>query len=247
MKYNQLQNLVVWNPGKRWNFFRKALEMIIFAKKMDNDSIHHTIINNLADGQVEFLGTTGKETGTMSYSIAIMPEDVAVAEDIDIQSGKGLWWIGVALGLALGVFFIVRYILKKHRGNEVEVEPVEQDASLRYELLRHKDINKKFCQKGYFSTVRQMKLEALEEHEINELCDAVSGVFLTLVEFLNNHGLSAKDFKFCCLVKSRLSTSELSEIYDVSESAIFKRKLKIKEMLGDKSDNSNLAAILEDK
>ena len=241
MKYNQLQNLVVWNPGKRWNFFRKALEMIIFAKIMDNDSIHHTIINNLADGQVEFLGTTGKETGTMSYSIAIMPEDVAVAEDIDIQSGKGLWWIGVALG----VFFIVRYILKKHRGNEVE--PVEQDASLRYELLRHKDINKKFCQKVYFSTVRQMKLEALEEHEINELCDDVSVVFPTLVEFLNNHGLSAKDFKFCCLVKSRLSTSELSEIYDVSESAIFKRKLKIKEMLGDKSDNSNLAAILEDK
>ena len=241
MKYNQLQNLVVWNPGKRWNFFRKALEMIIFAKKMDNDSIHHTIINNLADGQVEFLGTTGKETGTMSYSIAIMPEDVAVAEDIDIQSGKGLWWICVALG----VFFIVRCILKKHRGNEVE--PVEQDASLRYELLRHKDINKKFCQKVYFSTVRQMKLEALEEHEINELCDAVSVVFPTLVEFLNNHGLSAKDFKFCCLVKSRLSTSELSEIYDVSESAIFKRKLKIKEMLGDKSDNSNLAAILEDK
>ena len=179
----------------------------------------------------------------MSYSITIVPEDVAVAEDIDIQSGKGLWWIGVALG----VFFIVRCILKKHRGNEVEAEPVEQDASLRYELLRHKDINKKFCQKGYFSTVRQMKLEALEEHEINELCDAVSGVFLTLVEFLNNHGLSAKDFKFCCLVKSRLSTSELSEIYDVSESAIFKRKLKIKEMLGDKSDNSNLAAILEDK
>ena len=179
----------------------------------------------------------------MSYSIAIMPEDVAVAEDIDIQSGKGLWWICVALG----VFFIVRCILKKHRGNEVEAEPVEQDASLRYELLRHKDINKKFCQKVYFSTGRQMKLEALEEHEINELCDAVSGVFLTLVEFLNNHGLSAKDFKFCCLVKSRLSTSELSEIYDVSESAIFKRKLKIKEMLGDKSDNSNLAAILEDK
>ena len=241
MKYNQLQNLVVWNPGIWWNFFRKVLEMIIFAKKMDNDSIHHTIINNLADGQVEFLGTTGKETGTMSYSIAIMPEDVAVAEDIDIQSGKGLWWICVALG----VFFIVRCILKKHRGNEVE--PVEQDASLRYELLRHKDINKKFCQKVYFSTVRQMKLEALEEHEINELCDAVSVVFPTLVEFLNNHGLSAKDFKFCCLVKSRLSTSELSEIYDVSESAIFKRKLKIKEMLGDKSDNSNLAAILEDK
>ena len=241
MKYNQLQYLVVWNPGKWLNFFRKALEMIIFAKKMDNDSIHHTIINNLADGQVEILGTTGKETETMSYSIAIMPEDVAVAEDIDIQSGKGLWWICVALG----VFFIVRCILKKHRGNEVE--PVEQDASLRYELLRHKDINKKFCQKVYFSTVRQMKLEALEEHEINELCDAVSVVFPTLVEFLNNHGLSAKDFKFCCLVKSRLSTSELSEIYDVSESAIFKRKLKIKEMLGDKSDNSNLAAILEDK
>lgn len=50
MKYNQLQNLVVWNPGIWWNFFRKVLEMIIFAKKMDNDSIHHTIINNLADG-----------------------------------------------------------------------------------------------------------------------------------------------------------------------------------------------------
>ena len=60
MKYNQLQNLVVWNPGIWWIFFRKVLEMIIFAKKMDNDSIHHTIINNLADGQVEFLGLLAK-------------------------------------------------------------------------------------------------------------------------------------------------------------------------------------------
>lgn len=213
---------------------------------MDNDTIHKTIVYNLADGQVEIAGTTDKETGAMSYSIAIVPEDVTVVEDKDIQNGNGFWWIGIVLGLAIVVLFVVRLILKKHRGNELETKPVEQDASLRYELLKHKDIYKKFCQKGYFSTVRQSELKALEVHEVNELCDAVSEVFPTFVEFLNNYRISAKDLQFCCLVKSRLSTSELSVIYGVSDSAIFKRKQRIKELLGNKSENSNLDAILEE-
>ncbi|MBQ3845684.1 MAG: hypothetical protein II817_12055, partial [Bacteroidales bacterium] len=156
-------------------------------------------------------------------------------------------WFGVALAVVVAVLFVVRYILKKNRGNNGKAKQTEQDASLRYELLKHKDIYKKFCQKGYFSTVRKPNLEVVEEHEINELCDAVSEVFPTLVEYLNNYEISAKDLQFCCLVKSRLSTLELSEIYCVSDSAIFKRKQKIKNQLGFETDDRPLDAILEEK
>ena len=57
--------------------------------------------------------------------------------------------------------------------------------------------------------------------------------------------LNEKDLQFCCLVKSRLTTLELSEIYCVSQSAIFKRKQKIKELLGFRSDKRTLDAIFE--
>lgn len=113
-------------------------------------------------------------------------------------------------------------------------------------MLKHMDIYKKFCQKGYFSTVRKPNLEVVEGHEINELCDVVSEIFPAFVQFLSNQGLPAKDFQFCCLVKSRLSTLELSEICCVSDSAIFKRKQKIKNQLGFESDNRTLDAIFEE-
>ena len=64
------------------------------------------------------------------------------------------------------------------------------------------------------------------------------------VQFLNGHGLSAKDLQFCCLLKSGLSTLELAEIYCVSESAIFKRRQKIKSQLGFESDQRTLDKIL---
>ena len=213
---------------------------------METDTIRKGPIFYLADDPVEIATTFDKETGNATYRIALVPDEVKVVEDNDSQNSHIYLWLGVALAVAIAVFFVVRYILKKHRGNDKEVKPVGQDASLRYELLKHKDIYKKFCQKGYFSTVRKPNLEVVEEQEINELCNAVSEIFPTFVEYLNNQGIVAKDLQFCCLVKSRLSTLELSEIYCVSDSAIFKRKQKIKELLDFKSDNRTLDAILEE-
>lgn len=212
---------------------------------METDTIREGLVFHLG-GPVEIAGTVDKETGNATYRIAIMPDEVTVAEDNDNQNSHIYLWLGVALAVAIAVFFVVRYILNKHQGNDKEAKPVKQDASLRYELLKHKDIYKKFCQKGYFSTVRKPNLEVVEEQEINELCDAVSEIFPTFVEYLNNHGISAKDLQFCCLVKSRLSTLELSEIYCVSDSAIFKRKQKIKNQLGFESDDRTLDAIFEE-
>lgn len=213
---------------------------------METDTIRKGPIFYLADDPVEIATTFDKETGNATYRIALVPDEVKVVEDNDSQNSHIYLWLGVALAVAIAVFFVVRYILKKHRDNDKEAKTVGQDASLRYELLKHKDIYKKFCQKGYFSTVRKPNLEVVEEHEINELCDAVSEVFPTFVEYLNNQGIVAKDLQFCCLVKSRLSTLELSEIYCVSDSAIFKRKQKIKELLDFKSDNRTLDAIFEE-
>jgi DNA-binding CsgD family transcriptional regulator len=95
-------------------------------------------------------------------------------------------------------------------------------------------------------TIRKRNLDVVEGYEINELCDAVSEIFPAFVQLLNSKGLSAKDFQFCCLLKSGLSTLELAEIYCVSESAIFKRRQKIKNQLGFESDNRTLDAIFEE-
>ena len=213
---------------------------------METDTIRKGAVFHLADEPAEIAATYDHETGSATYRIAIVPDEVTVTEENDSHNSHIFWWSGVALAIAITMFFVVRYIWKKNRGNDEKAKQSEQDASLRYELLKHKDIYKKFCQKGYFSTVRKPNLEVVEEHEINELCDAVSEVFPTLVEYLNNYEISTKDLQFCCLVKSRLSTLELSEIYCVSDSAIFKRKQKIKNQLGFESDQRTLDEIFEE-
>lgn len=81
--------------------------------------------------------------------------------------------------------------------------------------------------------------------ETNELSETVLQIFASFSDFLKNSDLNEKDLRFCCLVKSRLTTLELSEIYCVSQSAIFKRKQKTKELLGFKSDKRTLDAIFE--
>lgn len=242
-----MQIYEVGNLKKCWNLTGKGQKNNYLCKKnMETDTIRKGPIFYLADDPVEIATTFDKETGNATYRIALVPDEVKVVKDNDSQNSHIYLWLGVALAVAIAVFFVVRYILKKHRDNDKEAKTVEKDASLRYELLKHKDIYKKFCQKGYFSTVRKPNLEVVEEHEINELCDAVSEIFPTFVEFLNNHEISAKDLQFCCLVKSRLSTLELSEIYCVSDSAIFKRKQKIKNQLGFESDDRTLDAIFEE-
>ena len=213
---------------------------------METDTIREGMIIHLADNPVEIAATFDHETGNATDRIAIVPDENTVVENNDSQTSHVFLWLGVALVVAIAVFFVVRYILKRHRSNEGEAKPVGQDASLRYELLKHKDIYKKFCQKGYFSKVRKPNLEVVEEREINELCEAVSEIFTSFIQFLSNQGLPAKDLQFCCLLKSGLSTLELAEIYCISESAIFKRRQKIKSQLGFESDQRTLDEIFEE-
>ena len=213
---------------------------------METDTIRKGIVIQLADEPVEIASTYDHETGGANYRIAIVSDEATVAEGNDSHNSHIFLWLGVALAVAIAGVFVIRYILKRHRGNDKEAKPVGQDASLRYELLKHKDIYKKFCQKGYFSTVRKPNLEVVEEHEINELCEAVSEIFTSFIQFLSNQGLPAKDFQFCCLLKSGLSTLELAEIYCISESAIFKRRQKIKNQLGFESDQRTLDEIFEE-
>ncbi len=215
-------------------------------KNMETDTIRKGIVIQLADNPVEIASTYDHETGNATYRIAIMPDENTVVENNDSQNSHVFLWLGVALVVVASVLLVVRYIWRKNRENDRKAKQSEQDASLRYELLKHKDIYKKFCQKGYFSTVRKPNLEVVEEHEINELCDAVSEIFTSFIQFLSNQGLPAKDLQFCCLLKSGLSTLELAEIYCISESAIFKRRQKIKNQLGFESDQRTLDEIFEE-
>lgn len=212
-------------------------------KNMETDTIRNGMVFHLADDDWEIAANVDKETGNATYRIAIVPDELTVVENND---SHGFLWLGVALAVVAAVLFAVRYILKKNRSNDVKTKTAGHEKSLRQELLKQKDIYKSLCKKGYFSTVRKNKLAVVEESEINELCEAVSEIFPTFVEFLNNHGLSAKDFQFCCLMRSGLTTFELSEIYCVSESAIFKRKQKIKESMGFKSDKRTFDEIVEE-
>ena len=213
---------------------------------METDTIREAAIYHLADNPVEIAATFEHETGNATYRIAIVPDENTVVENNDSQTIHVFLWLGVVLMVIASVLLVVRYIWKKNRSNEEKAKQDKQDASLRYELLKHKEIYKKFCQKGYFSKVRKPNLEVVEEREINELCEAVSEIFTSFIQFLNGHGLSAKDFQFCCLLKSGLSTLELAEIYCVSESAIFKRRQKIKNQLGFESENRTLDEIFEE-
>lgn len=213
---------------------------------MGTDTIRNGMTYRLTDEPAEIAANVDKATGNATYRIAIVPDELTVVENNDSHNSHGFLWLGVALAVVVAVLFAVRYILKKNRNIDVKTKTAGQENSLRQELLKQKDIYKSLCKKGYFSTVRKNKLAVVEESEINELCEAVSEIFPTFVEFLNNHGLSAKDFQFCCLMRSGLTTFELSEIYCVSESAIFKRKQKIKELTGFKSDKRTFDAIVEE-
>ena len=120
------------------------------------------------------------------------------------------------------------------------------ESALRNELFHQSEAYKLLVRKGYYSVNRKTGLELLSEQEISALCDAVTHVFSAFSERLRESDLSEKDYQFCCLLKSGLSTFEMAEIYCVSESAIFKRKQKLKEKLGFGSDGRTLDAIVQE-
>ena len=113
-----------------------------------------------------------------------------------------------------------------------------------YNQFKQTDIYKLMRGKGYYSANKKPVFEAVNEQETNELSETVLQIFASFSDFLKKSDLNEKDLQFCCLVKSRLTTLELSEIYCVSQSAIFKRKQKIKELLGFKSDKRTLDSLL---
>ena len=112
-------------------------------------------------------------------------------------------------------------------------------------MFHQSEAYKLLVRKGYYSVNRMTGLELLSEQEISALCDAVTHVFSTFSERLLESDLPEKDYQFCCLLKSGLSTFKLAEIYCVSESAIFKRKQKLKEKLGYKNDDRTLDEIVQ--
>ena len=184
---------------------------------------------------------TDSVAGEMAYHFTLAPSKEEMEKPLIIP-WKGLFFslIGVAFVAILWFWF---------RKKPSKRQPVplgeNKEMALRNELLRQSEVYKRFVKKGYFSKSRKAILETVKEQEINELCDSVTNVYTSFSEFLREKELSDKDSQFCCLVKSGLSTFELAEIYCVSESAIFKRKQKLKEKLGLKADKRTLDEIVQ--
>lgn len=157
--------------------------------------------------------------------------------------GQSSWvWKGLTIGLLLIVFVGLVWSRKKRSKS---VMPAGEDKEA-VKLLRQSDAYKSLVSKGYYSVNRRTSLEPVNDQEISALCEVVIAVYTSFSALLQDKGLSDKDFQFCCLVKSGLSTFELAEIYCVSESAIFKRKQKLKKSLGFGSDGRTLDAIVQE-
>ncbi len=156
--------------------------------------------------------------------------------------GQAAWvWKGLTIGLLVIVLVGLVWSRKKRSKS---VMPTGEDKEA-VKLLRQSDAYKSLVSKGYYSVNRRTSLEPVNDQEISALCEVVIAVYTSFSALLQDKGLSVKDFQFCCLVKSGLSTFELAEIYCVSESAIFKRKQKLKEKLGYKSEKRTLDEILQ--
>ena len=157
------------------------------------------------------------------------------------DEGQSLWvWKGLTICLLVIVLVGLVWI-RKRRSKSVMPAGEEKEAM---KLLRQSDAYKSLVAKGYYSVNRKTVLESVNDQEISALCEAVVTVYTPFSAWLYDKDLSDKDFQFCCLVKSGLSTFELAEIYCVSESAIFKRKQKLKEKLGFGSDGRTMDVIV---
>lgn len=181
-------------------------------------------------------------SGKTAYSFSLS-EETAANENTGSNSNVVLFCF-LALLIAFGVWFLYH---KKHHKQEKQEPAKNQEANLRYELLKQSEIYKEFVRKGYFSVNGKESLSIIKEKEISSLCETVVSIYQDFPNTLKEKcELSEKDFHFCCLVKSGLTTFELAEIYSVSESAIFKRKQKAKEKLGLQNDKRTLDEILSE-
>lgn len=172
--------------------------------------------------------TSDSTTGTTNYQLQIEDQNLQIKDKQPILYTV----VHIIIGLLIvGIWLLIRKRLSK--------------KASRYNQFKQSDIYKLMRDKGYYSANKKPVFEAVNEQETNELSETVLKIFASFSNFLKNSDLNEKDLQFCCLVKSRLTTLELSEIYCVSQSAIFKRKQKIKELLGFKSDKRTLDSIFE--
>ena len=205
------------------------------------DTIAHPTIFHLQKPIETISVTTDSLSGTRSYQIALA------------TNGKGqrnsslVIWKTLSFGLLVVVLAVAIWLWLRH--NKMRKYPLtggeNSESALRNELFHQSEAYKLLVRKGYYSVHRKTGLELLSEQEISALCDAVTHVFSTFSERLRESDLPEKDYQFCCLLKSGLSTFELAEIYCISESAIFKRKQKLKEKLGYKNDDRTLDEIVQ--
>ena len=206
------------------------------------DTIAHPTIFHLQKPIETISVTTDSLSGTRSYQIALA------------TNGKGrrnsslVIWKTLSFGLLVVVLASAIWLwLRNHKLRKQPMTGGENsESALRNELFHQSEAYKLLVRKGYYSVNRKTGLELLSEQEISALCDAVTHVFSTFSERLRESDLPEKDYQFCCLLKSGLSTFELAEIYCVSESAIFKRKQKLKEKLDFGSDGRTLDAIVQE-
>lgn len=206
------------------------------------DTIAHPTIFHLQKPIETISVTTDSLSGTRSYQIALA------------TNGKGqrnsslVIWKTLSFGLLVVVLAGAIWLWLRH--NKMRKYPLtggeNSESALRNELFHQSEAYKLLVRKGYYSVNRMTGLELLSEQEISALCDAVTHVFSTFSERLRESDLPEKDYQFCCLLKSGLSTFELAEIYCISESAIFKRKQKLKDRLGFGSDGRTLDAIVQE-
>ena len=189
-----------------------------------NDTIKPAIVYHLQEPIESITATRDTVTGTSYYQIQIEKPQSPTTQKLLVN---GI--IALVIILCLWLFTRKRYSKKASSYNQFKQSDI-------YKLMRSK---------GYYSANKKPVFGAINEQEINELCEAVLKIFTSFSDILKKSDLNEKDLQFCCLVKSRLTTLELSEIYCVSQSAIFKRKQKIKELLGFKSDKRTLDAIFE--
>lgn len=206
------------------------------------DTIAHPTIFHLQKPIETISVTTDSLSVTRSYQIVLA------------TNGKGqrnsslVIWKTLSFGLLVVVLSSAIWLWLRH--NKLRKQPMaggeNSESALRNELFHQSEAYKLLVRKGYYSVNRKTGLESLSEQEISALCDAVTHVFSTFSERLRESDLPEKDYQFCCLLKSGLSTFELAEIYCVSESAIFKRKQKLKDRLGFGSDGRTLDAIVQE-
>jgi len=205
------------------------------------DTIAHPTIFHLQKPIETISVTTDSLSGTRSYQIALATNGKGQ------RNSSSVIWKTLSFGLLVVVLASAIWLWLRH--NKLRKQPMtggeNSESALRNELFHQSEAYKLLVRKGYYSVNRKTGLELLSEQEISALCDAVTHVFSTFSERLRESDLTEKDYQFCCLLKSGLSTFELAEIYCISESAIFKRKQKLKEKLGYKSEKKTLDEILQ--